>query len=844
MRLLDFGSIRFRLAALMVLIISLGLGAFGAWNYASSREQRMHELDDELDAIGRRLASSLSVAVSESSSKQIARTVDAEMSAPFLDGILVRYGSGKFYGMRRVGGTLRPIAAPIDADTGRRLPIPQPEGGAQTIGDVSIFASHRLIDDALARDLRRTLLQIVVLNLATIATLYLALSAALLRPLERVRGALQQLARRDADLAFRLPRERVTEFDAVVGNLNTLLAKLEHLMGGSLDSVHKAIESISEGDLDTPIAAAAADRRSVLARLAAMLDNLKAIHEAQRRSADELRRVNELADQALELTKSGQWHIEWNDAEAIYYSERAARILGEQPHPPDWRYDRRTECWDRMIAADPKLAAATWYQFADAMEGRRSTFDATYLVQRPSDRELVWVHSIGRVERDEQGRPVRMVGVVHDITTLKQAEIATVNAKVAAEAANKAKSDFLANMSHEIRTPMNAIIGMSNLALRTELDARQRNYVEKVNLSAVNLLGILNDILDFSKIEAGKMTIEIANFQLDDVISQLIGALSPKAEEQGLELVFERASDVPNALVGDSLRLGQVLTNLLGNALKFTSKGRVVVGVKLASDMPPAAADEIALHFWVRDTGIGISAQTQASLFRAFTQADSSTSRTYGGTGLGLTISRTLTELMGGRMWVESALGAGSTFHFTVALRRQTARERPGDASHELQPALAAAEPTPMPDTSRLFGARILLVEDNDINQELANELLTSEGLLVDLAADGEEAIRMIGASTYDCVLMDCQMPVLDGYEATRRLRRDPRFGGLPIIAMTANAMAGDVQRALDAGMNDHIVKPLDVALMFTVLLKWVKPPAGLGTGAGSAYGAFSSTRH
>ncbi len=669
---------------------------------------------------------------------------------------------------------------------------------------------------------------------------------------------------------------------------------------------------------------------------------------------EEIALVNFKSDQALNLTNSGYWHIplEESDNEQgwIYSSERAAKIFGDIPRPPDWRYLMMEEWFENARLANEETANITLDCFQKAVAGEIPMFDSIFAYKRPVDGKVIWVHASGRVSLGESGQPKDMYGVTQDITKQYQVEQELVKAKEAAEAATRAKSDFLANMSHEIRTPMNAVIGLSYLALNTDLDRKQRSYLTKISSSANNLLTIINDILDFSKIEAGKMDMEEIEFDLISVIEDFSNVAQVKAEEKELELIIDMDSKVPLVLKGDPLRLNQVLINLASNAIKFTPKGEVTIAVAVDHFVGDRVDGEVVLKFSVRDTGIGMSPEQLSNLFQAFSQADGSTSRKYGGTGLGLTISKRLVEMMGGELRVESELGKGSVFYFTAhfsigtkgryrytqvlpdvlksihilvvddnatsrmilvrylesfgfkvgesasgaeslvelieaqepyqlvfmdwkmpnldgiettqliqaskelkyipkvimvsAYGREEAMDQAQDVGIEaylvkpvnpsglLNAILEAFDYkemyTPEKNEPHLVehirGANVLLVEDNEINQQVAEELLASQDISVDIAENGLVALELLEANPdkYSVVLMDIQMPVMDGYEATKQIRQQPRFQSLPIIAMTANVMVGDKARADEVGMVDYVAKPIDVKELFRVLGKWI----------------------
>ena len=519
--------------------------------------------------------------------------------------------------------------------------------------------------------------------------------------------------------------------------------------------------------------------------------------------------------QAIAHLGSWEWDIINNE---IAWSDELYRVFGLEPQQFAGTYEAFLE---RIHPGDRELVGSL---IANSLSTHKMLdFDSRIVLP---DGTLRYMRSNGYVTLGENGTPIRMTGTGQDVTESKRIEEELEQTRDAALESTRLKSEFLANMSHEIRTPMNGIIGMTQLTLGTELNSEQREYLEMVEQAGESLLGVINDILDYSKIEANKIELEKIDFDLSEVFSNCLKPLTLRAGQKALELTSEISPDVPKEFEGDPNRLRQILVNLVSNAIKFTETGKIEISVTKKSEK----SDKVELHFQVRDTGIGVPAEKQSSIFEAFAQADGTTTRKYGGTGLGLAITTQLVELMGGRVWIESPAqtvsnteNPGSTFHFTVWLKQNTT----STANNSL-PILTKIMNKKIYQT----GLRILLAEDNHINQHLAVNLLKKYEHIVKLVVNGKDAVEAFHNEAFDIILMDVQMPIMDGFEATRLILDSEKSSGqahTPIIAMTAHAMKGDRERCLDAGMDDYIAKPILADELFQIIDR-LSDPAGTET--------------
>jgi two-component system sensor histidine kinase/response regulator len=520
----------------------------------------------------------------------------------------------------------------------------------------------------------------------------------------------------------------------------------------------------------------------------------------RKRIEDDLILSNERFAVAAEAAALGFWEYDV-ETKSVHWDEQMYKVRGVAPVAGNF-YERRLE----FLHPDDRARVAK--ELGDAAAGLRS-FDTEYRIVR-TDGAVRHMKSAANLKRDPSGCGVRLLGVTFDVTDRKEAELALARSRDAAETANRAKSEFLAIMSHEVRTPMNGIMGMNALLLESDLTERQRKMAVAIRDSADSLLSIIDDILDISKLEAGRIEIDESDFDLCRLIDKAMELFWPRAAEKRISLSADTSAVSRTALRTDAPRLRQILLNLLSNAIKFTQSGSVSILASTADE----GCDRIRLRVEVLDDGPGIPKQAHSRLFRPFEQADGSVSRRFGGTGLGLSISKRLVELMGGQIGVNERPNGGSIFWFEVVVAA---------ASSEL------AMPLPPPPSVHGGGAkarrsgRILLAEDNPVNVEVANMILESEGYAVDVVVDGNEAIEAIGRRRYDLVLMDMQMPQLDGLSATRAIRAAEQSGAhLPIVAMTANAMKEDRRRCIDAGMDDYFSKPYTPAALIEKVARWI----------------------
>lgn len=755
-------SIRTVILITLVTSAALMMLVFGAISLYHEYSDTQKTLRNHLEALSGQIAMSVSQPLWTLNMEGTAKILESFMQNRNLYGIVIRESDQIVLAMtRNESWQVIPSKTDITAsDLYHQRSLVRHNG--QNIATLDVYLSQRFIREDLKHRLVMEGVYMLLFNIILLAILFFALIKTVIGPLKRIENYALTLSKTDHTDRIYMPDIRSTR---EIAHLKTAIEKM-------------------------------------VAQNKARYLELQTSQLATRDAEAKYRGIFENATEGIFQVAS--------DGRPLTVNPAMANILGyESPKELlDHFQDTTLEIYSNPARRD---------QFVQIIKKHGYVKDFEYVARRKDGTPvttLIDAHLI----RDAEGNPMYFEGIVRDITEKKRMDELRI-AKEAAEKTAQSRNEFLANISHEIRTPMNAIIGFTNLALKHDLTPKLSNYLNTIARSARNLLHLINDILDFSKIEADRLELESVDFKLDEVIRNISDLILLKAEEKGIQFSVSIAPYVPNDLVGDPHRLNQILLNLANNAVKFTLAGRVTLNIQPIE----TGIQDCLLMFSVKDTGIGMTPEHLARIFKPFSQGDSSVTRRFGGTGLGLAISKHLVERMGGRIQVESHQNRGSMFSFTIRLLRQPDSSRRQGAALS-RPALATDAPSREEALSSIRGASVLLVEDNVINQELTCEILKECGLNVDIASNGREALSSIKERHYDLILMDVQMPVMSGFEATVAIRQMERLREIPIVAMTAHNTARDKEACLQAGMNDYLSKPLDIDLLTAILIRWIPP--------------------
>jgi two-component system sensor histidine kinase/response regulator len=757
----------------------------------SEAEQNLRERAERLAAV---LSQALARPLFDINSAAVSSVVDASGATPEVLVLRVLAPNGVELASyvstavsTAVSTSVSPLREPVAAINVHREISFNDARRSYPVGSINLTFSRQQMDQDLRRQIYNTVAANLLLALGIVLSIFIVGRRAA-RPLADIQQGLEKLTRGETDIKL----SGVGRRDQV-GRLSDAVLRFRDTLTRLRDAEHELREL----------------NRDLELRIGDRTRELTGSMQLARDSQSKLQTIVDTALDAVVLMDLKGRIVGWNaQAERIFGWTREEALgleLDKTIIPPRFRYDHRR-------GMQRHLAGGTGGVLARRIE--------VYALRRNGE-EFPIELAITQVPTESHDSH-EFCAFIRDISDRREREQKLVSANVMAEAANVAKSEFLANMSHEIRTPMSAVIGMAYLALRTEMTPRQHDYINRIHRAALSLLGIINDILDFSKIEAGRLEVEAIPFLLQDVMANVSNVTAQRAADKQLRFLLEVAPDVPRYLIGDPQRLGQVLINLVHNAVKFTAEGELELRCALLPETLPdaEARGRVALRFSVRDTGIGMTPQQKSKLFRAFSQANSSTTRHYGGTGLGLSISQQLVRLMGGNIDVESEPGRGSTFHFDLWFALSDAAALSAQAALHM-----GIVGDLLLEASPRRTARVLLAEDNVDNQHVTAELLQLQGLDVEVVGNGREALDRLtaaGPRAYDLVLMDLGMPVLDGHAATARLREDSRFNELPVIAVTSHAVEGVQARCIENGMQDCITKPIDPQRLYSVLSRWL----------------------